>query len=326
MHYLHTRIILKSSSLSCDMAKILVTGGAGFIGSNLVDKLIDIQHDIVIIDNLLTGSKDNLNSRAKFYNEDIRNLEAMDKIFKEEAPEYVFHLAAGYLVQSLDNPQRDAEINILGTINLAQLCLKYNIKKIIYSNSGGASYGEPTSIPITEDHSVHPLTPYGVSKYTAEMYLYMFNKTHGLKYTALRYANIYGPRQNPKLEGGVVSIFIDAILKDKKPRIFGDGKQTRDYCYVGDVVDANIMAINKGEADGYNIATGDETSVLDILDKVNNELHCNIEPQFEPARLGDCKRAVFSINKVKREIGWMPKVKLEEGIRKTVAWQKSLSN
>ncbi|MDP3881877.1 MAG: NAD-dependent epimerase/dehydratase family protein [Nanoarchaeota archaeon] len=303
---------------------ILVTGGAGFIGSNLVDRLVELGYTVIAIDNFLTGSRDNLNSKAIFYEEDIRNKDALDKIFEKHKPEYIFHTAAGYLVQSLENPQRDAEINIIGTINLIELSLKYKVKKIIYSNSGGASYGEPLEIPITEEHSIHPLTPYGASKYTAEMYLYMYSKNFGLKYTSLRYANVYGPRQNPKLEGGVISIFLNSFLKGESPIMRSDGTPTRDYVYVGDVVEANIMAMEKGECEGYHVATEIETSVLDLVKTMKKVLNTNLDVVRGPPRIGDPQRAVFSISKIKRAIGWQPKVALEEGIRKTVEWMKAI--
>jgi len=303
--------------------KALVTGGAGFIGSNLVDRLVSLNHEVVVVDNLLTGSRENLNPKAKFYESDITNFSEMEKIFECEKPKYVFHLAAGYLVQSLDNPQRDASTNVIGTINLALLCLKSKVDKIIYSNSGGASYGEPQSLPLTEEHPINPLTPYGISKHTAEHYLYMYQKNHGLNYTSLRYANIYGPRQNPKLEGGVISIFIDSLLKAKSPSIFGDGKQTRDYCYVDDVVDANLLAMEKGNCTAYHVATGVEISVLDLFSKVSKIMGLSIPPIYKPSRVGDCRRAVFDITKIKNELGWEPKTSLEEGILKTLNWQKS---
>ncbi len=304
------------------MAKIIVTGGAGFIGSSLVDKLIELKHEVVIIDNLLTGNNENVNQNAKFYEEDIRDLKKLDEIFSKEKPEYVFHLAAGYLVQSIKNPQRDAEINIIGTINLIEMCVKYKIKRVIYSNSGGASYGDPEQIPITEDHPIRPLTPYGASKYAGEMYLYMYYKNHGLDYISLRYGNIYGPRQDPRLEGGVVSIFINAILKGKTPKIFGDGKQTRDYVYVGDVVDANIDAMTKGECGGYNIGTGKELSVLEILNTVKKIMGSSVSPEFKSPREGDCVRVLFDTKKINEILKWTPKTSLEKGIEKTIEWQK----
>jgi len=314
-------ILLK---IICDM-KVLVTGGAGFIGSNLVDKLIDLGYEVVIIDNLLTGSKENINPKAEFYEIDIRDLKDLEEVFKKHLPEYVFHLAAGYLVQSLDNPQRDAEINIIGTINLIEMCLKYNVKKIIYSNSGGASYGEPKKIPIIENHSINPLTPYGASKYTAEMYLYMYYKNHSLNYTALRYANIYGPRQNPKLEGGVVCVFLDALLKGKRPIMKSDGTLTRDYVYVGDVVDANILAMKKGKCEGYHVSTGIETNVLNLFKIMQKVVNTDLEVIRGEPRIGDPKRAVFDNSKIKRDLDWEPKISLEQGVRKTMEWmQKSM--
>jgi len=308
------------------MTTMIVTGGAGFIGSNLVDKLIELGHRVIIIDNLLTGLKENINPKAIFYEEDIRDLNALDNIFSKEKPEYIFHLAAGYLVQSLENPQRDAEINIIGTINLIQLCLKYKVKKIIYSNSGGASYGEPKEIPITENHPIHPLTPYGASKYTAEMYLYMYHKNHGLNYISLRYANIYGPRQNPKLEGGVVSVFLDKLLKGENPIMKSDGTLTRDYTYVGDVVDANILAMTKGKTEGYHVATNIETSVLELYHTMQKVLNTNIKFIRGESRIGDPQRAVFDIKNIKSDLGWEPKVLLEDGIKKTVKWMKENKN
>ena len=301
---------------------VLVTGGAGFIGSNLVDRLIELGHNVVIVDNFLTGSRSNLNPKAIFYEVDVRNKEELEKIFDEHKPEYVFHLAAGYLVQSIENPQRDAEINIIGTINIIELCLKYKVKKIIYSNSGGASYGEPQQIPIPEEHPIHPLTPYGASKYTAEMYLYMYYKNFGLKYTSLRYANVYGPRQNPKLEGGVVSVFLNSFLREESPVMRSDGTLTRDYVYVGDVIEANIMAMNKGNCEGYNVATGTETSVLELIKTMKKVLNTNIDVVRGPLRVGDQQRAVFDITKIKREIRWEPKISLEEGIKRTIEWMK----
>ncbi len=302
--------------------KIMVTGGAGFIGSHIVDRLISQGHDVIIIDNLLTGSKENINSKAIFYEEDICNLEKLDEIFSHHKPEYVFHTAAGYLVQSLSNPQRDASINIIGTINLIQMCLKHNVKKIIYSNSGGASYGEPLEIPMTEEHSINPLTPYGASKHTAEHYLYMYHKNFNLNYTSLRYANVYGPRQNPKLEGGVVSVFLDSLLRGERPEMKSDGTPTRDYVYVDDVVDANILAIQKGKCDAYHVSTGIETSVIELFNTIQKALNVNIGFIQGLPRIGDPQRAVFSNNKLKNELGWSPKTSLEDGVKKTAEWAR----
>ncbi|MCA9487699.1 MAG: GDP-mannose 4,6-dehydratase [Nanoarchaeota archaeon] len=304
------------------MDKLLVTGGAGFIGSNLVDRLIGIGYEVVVVDNLLTGNKKNVNSKAIFYKEDVRNLEGLDKIFEKEKPRYVFHLAAGYLVQSLENPQRDAEINIIGTINVIELCLKHKVKRIVYSNSGGASYGEPLEIPLKEDHPINPLTPYGASKYAGEMYLYMYNKNQGLDYVSLRYSNIYGPRQNPKLEGGVISVFLKAFLENEKPIMRSDGTPTRDYAYVGDVVEANILAMKKGKPRGYHVATGIETSVVEIYKIMKEVLGKEIGYTLGSPRVGDPQRAVFDITSIKQDLGWKPKTSLREGIKLTAEWMK----
>lgn len=305
------------------MMKILVTGGAGFIGSNLVDALIERGNSVVVVDNFLTGNMQNLNPKAILYKEDITCLDKLENIFKEELPEYVFHLAAGYLVQSLTNPQRDAMINIVGSINVIELCIKYKVAKLIYSNSGGASYGEPVEIPLKENHSVNPLTPYGASKHTVEHYLYMYHKNFGLRYTSLRYGNVYGPRQDPKLEGGVICVFIDSILRGKSPEMKSDGTPTRDYVYVGDVVEANIMSINKGDGEAYNVATGIETSVINLYRVIQKVTGSNIEFVPGKPRIGDPARAVFDITKIKKELGWQPKISLEEGIKKTAEWVKN---
>jgi UDP-glucose 4-epimerase len=302
--------------------RTLVTGGAGFIGSNLVDKLVEQNHDVAVVDNLLTGRRKNLNPSVAFYETDIRDAASMGKVFDMHKPEVVFHTAAGYLVQSLENPQRDAEINIIGTINLINLGIKYGTKKFVYSNSGGASYGEPQTIPITEDHPVHPLTPYGASKYTAEMYFYMFHRNHGLDYTSLRYGNVYGPRQNPKLEGGVVAVFLDAFMSGRSPVMKSDGTPTRDYVYVGDVVDANIAAMAPGHCDGYHVATGIETNVLGLIDIMRDVLKTNLPVTRGTPRIGDPQRAVFDISKIRREIGWQPRVSLREGIARTAEWMR----
>ncbi len=300
--------------------RCLVTGGAGFIGSNLVDQLVKLGYHVAVIDNLLTGSTRNLNSLAVFYEVDIINKDKLQEIFTKEKPDYVFHTAAGYLVHSIENPQRDAMTNIIGTINLIQMCLEHKIKRIIYSNSGGASYGDPQEIPITENHEIHPISPYGASKYTAEMYLYMYHKNFGLNYIALRYGNVYGPRQNPKLEGGVVSVFLDSFLRNEPPIMCSDGTPTRDYVYVEDVVNANILAMTLGKCEGYHVATGIETNVLELIALIQKVLNTKLGVIRGPLRIGDPQRAVFDISKIKRDLNWEPKVSLEEGIRKTAEW------
>jgi len=303
--------------------RILVTGGAGFIGSHVVDYFVSKGDNVSIVDNFLTGKRDNLNQKARFYELDITNFQGLDEVFKKERPDYVFHLAAGYLVQSITNPQRDAMNNIIGSINVIELCLKYGVKKLIYSNSGGASYGEPLEIPIKENHPINPLTPYGASKHTVEHYLYMYNKNHGLKYTSLRYGNVYGPRQDPKLEGGVICVFLDALLRGKSPEMKSDGTPTRDYVYVEDVVMANVMAMEKGDNECYHVATGKETSVIELFRMIQKSIGSSIEFVKGKPRIGDPARAAFDITKIKDEIGWRPEISLEEGIKRTAEWVKS---
>lgn len=304
--------------------RFLVTGGAGFVGSHIVDRLISEEHEVVVIDNLLTGSRHNVNPKAIFYQLDIVDFEKLEEVFNKHKFDYIFHVAAGYLVQSIENPQRDLMINGIGTLNICQLSLKYKIKKIVYSNSGGASYGEPKKLPLTEDHSILPLNPYGASKFIGELYLYMYHKNYGLNYTSLRYGNVYGPRQNPKLEGGVVSVFLDSFLKGERPIMRSDGTPTRDYVFVEDVVDANMLALKKGGPDGYHVATGIEISVYDLISLMQKVLNTSLNVVKGPPRIGDIQRAVFDISKIKNELGWAPKTSLEDGLRQTADWQKKV--
>ena len=224
--------------------KVLVTGGAGFIASNLVDTLISQEHDVVIIDNLTTGKKENINSKATFYKEDIGNTESLEKIFAEEKPDIVNHHAAQVdLRRSVRDPLYDAQVNIMGSLNLINVSSRYNVKRFIYASTGGAVYGEPKYLPVDEKHTIDPQSQYGVSKHTVEHYLFVFRQTHNLPYTVLRYPNVYGPRQDPHGEAGVVAIFTEQMLDGKQPTIFGDVVKTRDYVYVGDLVNANMIAM-----------------------------------------------------------------------------------
>jgi UDP-glucose 4-epimerase len=304
--------------------KIIVTGGAGFIGSNIVDELIKENHEVVIIDNLSTGFENNINPRAKFYKMDIRD-DKIEDIFKKESPEIVMHLAAQMDVRvSTKNPIFDAEINIGGTINLLENCVKYKVKKIIYSNTGGALYGEIDKelLPIDEKYPIKPLSQYGISKHTVEHYLYLYHINHNLNYTSLRYPNVYGDRQNPMGEAGVLSIFINKMLANEPPIIFGDGKQTRDYVYVKDVVIANLLALREGNNKFFNLGSGQEVSVLDIFYILKKILNFNKSPIFKPKRIGEVRHISLNSDKALEELKWEPKTSLEEGIRKTIEWQK----
>jgi UDP-glucose 4-epimerase len=304
--------------------KILVTGGAGFIGSHIVDLLIDKGHYVIVVDNLVTGKKENVNSKAKFYEVDICS-SFLEEVFIEEKPDYVIHVAAQVNVRkSINDPLYDANVNILGSIRLLELCRKYNIKRIVYTSSGGARYGEPLNIPCSEKHSIKPLCPYGVSKHAVEHYLYFYNKVYGLDYNIVAYANVYGPRQDPMGEAGVVSIFIGRLLKNSECLIFGDGEQTRDFVYVSDVASAAVLALEKEtESKDFNIGTGVETSVnkiFFILKDLNKKGKC----KYVDAVAGEIRNISLDISQAKDELGYEPKVEIREGLKRTFDFFKSL--
>ena len=301
---------------------ILVTGGAGFIGSHIVDRLIENNYDVIILDNLTTGNKNNINPKAEFVNADIRDKDLDEKInFKDV--EVVIHQAAQINVRSsVENPIYDGDINVLGTINILEIIRKYNINKIVFASSGGAVYGEPNYLPVDENHSINPLSPYGLSKYVGEEYIKLYNRLYGIEYAILRYSNVYGERQDPKGEAGVISIFIDKMLKNENPIIFGDGNQTRDFVYVGDVAKANIMALNwKNEV--VNIGTGKETSVNELFNIIKNEIGFKGNAIYDKPREGEVYRIYLDIKKAK-SLGWKPEVGLKEGIKRVVNWMKRL--
>ncbi|MCX8147366.1 MAG: SDR family oxidoreductase [Candidatus Woesearchaeota archaeon] len=304
--------------------KVLITGGAGFIGSHIADLLIEKGYDVVIVDNLVTGNKENINKKAKFYKIDITK-KGLRKVFEKERPDFVIHEAAQVNVRkSLSNPIFDAESNILGTINVLECCKDFKIKKTIYSSSGGACYGEPQYLPCDEKHPLNPICHYGVSKHSAEHYFYLYNFLYGIDYIILRYSNVYGPRQDPKGEAGVISIFLERIKNNKEPLIFGDGEQTRDYVYVEDVAYSNLIALEKDTKNAkhriFNIGTGKETSVNEIFRLIKEETGTKINARHIEAVPGEVKRVCLDISLAKKELNWIPKTDLREGIRKTVGW------
>jgi UDP-glucose 4-epimerase len=307
------------------MKKVLVTGGAGFIGSNVVDLYIKEGFSVIVIDNLSTGKKENLNKKAKFYQIDLQEKERIKKIFEEEKPDFVNHHAAQSSVNlSMRNPVKDAKINILGSINLFKIAAKHKVKKIIYISSGGAMYGQTKSLPANEKTYPKPLSFYAISKFTAENYLRAMAEENRVPHITLRYSNIYGPRQDPLGEAGVVAIFIGLLLKGKQPTIFGNGKQTRDYCYVADVARANILATEKETRNkAINIGNGKPSSVLDIYKGLKKSLNSEVGAKFGPPRKGEVRDIYLDISLAKKELDWVPKVNLEEGLKKTVEWQKS---
>jgi len=300
--------------------KVLVTGGAGFIGSHLVDRLIKEDHKVVVVDNLSTGKKENLNPKARFYQIDIQDPE-IPQIFQKEKPEVVFHFAAQIDVRkSVKDPMSDAKVNILGSLNLLGNCKKYKVKKFIFASSVGV-YGEPKTLPVKENHPLNPIAPYPVTKLAIEKYLNYF-QTQGLDFVSLRYSNIYGPRQSSGGEGGVVAIFIDKILKGERPIIFGNGKQTRDFLYVDDAVKAAILALNAPSSSIYNVGTNKEITINDLLELLSKILKVKVKPIFQSLRQGEIIKSRVDYSKAKKELNWQPKYNLEEGLKETVKWFK----
>jgi UDP-glucose 4-epimerase len=298
--------------------KILLTGGAGFIGSHITDSAIDAGMEVVILDNLFTGKKENLNPRAKFYLADIRHKDIAD-IFADEKPDVVCHHAAQVSVRnSVDDPCLDAEINIVGSINVIDNCKKFEVKKIVFASSGGAIYGEQEKFPAPEEHPARPDSPYGAAKLSVEHYLYIYKKVFGLKYIALRYSNVYGPRQDPHGEAGVVAIFTGKMLSGQTPLINGDGGQTRDYVYVKDVVQANIRAFQSDAEGPFNVGTGIETDVNQLYSLIRERTGYRGGNEHGPAKAGEQYRSVLDCARIKEGLGWEPKFSLEDGLRETV--------
>jgi len=302
--------------------RILVTGGAGFIGSNVVDALVKDGHEVTVLDNLSTGKEENINPEVKFYNIDLLDIESLEFVFREFKPDVVNHHAAQIDVRkSVEDPAFDAETNIIGSINLFELSINFEVKRIIFSSTGGALYGEPEALPASEDTPIEPLSAYGVAKYCVENYLNYFKRLYGIERVILRYANVYGPRQDPLGEAGVVAIFTGKILKGEKPVIYGDGAQTRDYIYVEDVVEANVLALN-GKEGVYNIGTGKETSINELIEIFSKVLGREIKPEYAPPRKGEIRRISLDGEKAKKELSFVPKYSLEEGLKKTIEWYR----
>ena len=303
--------------------KILVTGGAGFIGSQVADAFIADGHDVYIIDNLSTGNEKNINHKAHFLKYDINSLDIL-KIFEKEKFDAVNHHAAQIDVRkSVNDPIFDASINILGTINLLQSCIKTGVKKFMFASTGGAIYGEQGYFPADENHPTKPVSPYGITKLTIEKYLFFYKNEYGLNYTILRYANVYGPRQNPLGEAGVVAIFTNKLIKNENPIINGNGNQTRDYVFVEDVVKANIINLNNNSSDIYNVGTGIETSVNEIFSKLNKISGGIAEEKHGPAAKGEQLRSVITSDKLYKKFDWKPSVKIDDGLKKTFNYFES---
>lgn len=300
--------------------KVLVTGAAGFIASHVADVYVSAGHDVVILDDLSRGAKRNVNPKARFYQCDIRDREAVENIFLSERPTIINHHAAQMDVRrGVREPLFDAQVNILGSLNLIEAAVAHGAKRFIYAATAGAGYGEPKKMPVPEDYPINPITPYGISKHTVEHYLFTFEFLYGLDYVVLRYGNVYGPRQSSQGEAGVFAIFCEQILTDIQPVIYGDGTKLRDYVYISDVTAANVAALQSGTNEIFNIGSGVPTSDLDVFQMVRDLLAKQVEPKYLPRRLGEIDNICLDISKAKSLLRWEPRVTLWEGARMTVA-------
>ncbi len=315
------------------MKKILVTGGAGFIGSHIVEGYLNEGYQVVVIDDFSRGKRENLDKKATFYKMDI-NDRKIGEVFAEEKFDLVNHHAAQIDLRiSVKKPLFDAKINILGTLNLLENCLKYKVRNFIFISSGGAIYGEPENMPVNEYYPKNPLSPYAVAKHTIEHYLYYYRQTFALNYVALRYANVYGPRQDPYGEAGVIAIFSQRMLKKDRPTIFGDGEQLRDYIYVDEIVDINMLASQKIESLNrkratssddlsYNVGVGKGNSVNFLYGALAEITDFQEKPIYAPGKRGDIRKIYLDTTKAKKELGWQAKLQLKDGLKKTVEWFK----
>jgi len=301
---------------------ILVTGGAGFIGSHLADAFIKAGHFVTIVDDLSMGKRENVNVDAEFYQLDVRS-EHLRNVFRDDQFDAVVHQAAQMDVRkSVTDPMFDASVNIIGTLNLLEMCREYNIKKVLFSSTGGAIYGEQERFPADEEHPLRPISPYGIAKLSIEKYLYYYHAVHGLNYISLRYANVYGPRQSPHGEAGVVAIFTSKMLAGEQPLINGDGKQTRDYVFVDDVVKANLLALQYDGSGIFNVGTGVETSVNEIFGLLRSITGAKCEEQHASAKQGEQQRSVIDTKLFEKKFGWRPGTQLREGLARTVEYFK----
>ncbi|MBI4788605.1 MAG: NAD-dependent epimerase/dehydratase family protein [Chloroflexi bacterium] len=301
--------------------RILVTGGAGFIGSHIVDKLVAHNYSVAVVDNLSTGDRDFVNPAARFYKTSILDEGGLRRIFEAERPDFVYHQAARVSVrESMQNPVLYAETNVVGSLVVLDMCREYGVKKIIYASTGGAVYGEPQYLPVDEEHPVNPLDPYGASKHHVEHYLYLYRANYGLEYTVLRYANVYGPRQDPAGEAGVVAIFSERMLTGEPVTINGTGEQERDFVFVEDVAEANWRALSGGDGRIYNVGTGIGSSVNSVFATLRGITAYRREPVCGPAKAGEVLKIRLDVDKAHRELGWQPTVTMAQGLGRTVEW------
>lgn len=302
--------------------KVLVTGGAGFIGSHVVDRLVEECHQVIVVDNLSTGKRKHVNRAASLYKLDIQS-SRLERVFRNERPNIVIHLAAQVSVRlSVEDPAFDAQVNVLGTMNVLQQAVRHGARKVIFSSSGGAIYGEQDTYPAPESHATNPLSPYGISKLCGEHYLFYYQRISGIQAVSLRYANVYGPRQDPEGEAGVVAIFIQKMLNNQQPVINGNGRQTRDFVYVEDVAEANVAAMGQESQGVYNVGTGTETSINELFRMLASLTGSNSKEVHGPTKAGEQMRSVIDSTKIKQELGWDVKVDLSDGLKRTVAYFK----
>ena len=302
--------------------RILVSGGAGFIGSHTVDALVaGGGHEVSIIDDLSAGKREQVNPRARFYQADVRDAAAVRGLFERERPETLVHLAAQMDVRrSVADPAFDAQVNLVGFLNLMEAGRAHGLRRVVFSSTGGAIYGEQDRFPCDEDHPLRPVSPYGVAKLATEKYLFFYRAQYGIDYVAMRYANVYGPRQDPHGEAGVVAIFCGRILEDRAATIYGDGKQTRDYVFVADVVRANAAAVASAVSGAFNIGTGIETNVNQLYASLARSAGTSRAPEYGPARPGEQMRSVILPARAAKELGWRAQVELADGLAQTLRY------
>jgi len=308
--------------MSWKMIKALVTGGAGFIGSHVVDAYLAEGLEVVIVDDLSRGKRENISPRARFYQVDIRDRMALESVFAQERPDFVSHQAAQMDVRrSVREPIFDAQCNILGSINVLDLAVRHRCRRVVYASSGGAVYGEPKVLPANEEMPLRPLAPYGISKHTVEHYLFNYRHLYDLTFVVLRYGNVYGPRQSSKGEAGVVAIFAEQIMTGVTPTIYGDGSKTRDYVEVSDVARANVQALNFGDHQIFNIATGLPTADYQLFAHVREAFGvASLVPKYAPFRPSEVNHIHLDVSKAKSGLDWEPQVRIDDGIRRTVEW------
>lgn len=298
--------------------KVLVTGGAGFIGSHVVDRLVEEGHQVVVVDDLSSGKKKNLNRAASLYKLDIQS-SRLERVFRNERPNVVMHFAAHINVRrSVEDPIVDAQVNILGTMNVLQQAVRHGSRKVIFSSSGGAIYGEQEMYPAPESHPAKPMSPYGISKLCGEHYLSYFQRISGIQVVSLRYSNVYGPRQDPDGEAGVISIFLQKMLNNEQPIIHGNGRQTRDFVFVDDVAEANLAAMGQDSCGTYNVGTGIETSINELFRMLAGLTGASCKEVHGPAKQGEQMRSVIDPAKIRHDLGWDSTVDLTQGLKKTV--------